>query len=93
MQPDSGMCEARIGLRLGGAVPVGESLAGARGCPEPATVTLRAACACGHVRVKRYCAAHSVTVPADGVWLCLPCAEAGHDCPLTPEVVADADTL
>jgi hypothetical protein len=85
VQPD--MCEAKIGLYLGGAVPVGASLAGAQGCPEPATVTLRAACVHEHVREKRFCAVHGNTQPPDGVWLCLPCAELGHDCPLRPEVL------
>lgn len=88
MQPD--VCEVSIGLYLGGAVAAGDSLDGSWGCPEPAAVTLRAACVHGHVRVKRFCARHGVTVPPDGVWMCLPCAEAGHDCPLRPEVVADA---
>lgn len=83
----AGTCEAKVGLYLGGAVPVGESLAGAEGCPEPATVTLRAACVHEHVRERRYCAAHGQVQPPDGVWFCLPCAELGHDCPIRPEVV------
>ena len=88
MQPD--MCEAKVGLYLGGTVGVGASLAGAEGCGEPATVTLRAGCVHEHVRTKRYCARHGQVTPPDGVWLCLPCAEPGHDCPLRPEVVAGA---
>jgi hypothetical protein len=88
VQPD--MCEAKVGLYLGGTVSVGASLAGAEGCAEPATVTLRAGCVHEHVREKRFCARHGQVAPPDGVWLCLPCAELGHDCPLRPEVVADA---
>lgn len=88
MRPDT--CEAKISLYLGGAVTARASLAGAQGCPEPATVTLRAGCVHEHVREKRFCARHGVISPADGVWLCLPCAELGHDCPIRPEVVADA---
>jgi hypothetical protein len=76
VRPDQGTCQATIGLYLGGAVGVEASLAGAEGCPLPATV-------------KRFCARHGNTRPTDGVWLCLPCAELGHDCPLRPEVVAD----
>ncbi len=87
MQPDRGTCEAKIGLY---ALPAGESLAGAQGCGEPATVTLRAGCVHEHVRERRYCARHGQVTPPDGVWLCLPCAELGHDCPLRPEVVAGA---
>jgi hypothetical protein len=86
----AGTCEARTGLHLGGLVDTATSLAGAWGCPEPATVTLRAACVHEHVREKRFCAGHGVINPADGVWLCLPCAELGHDCPVSPQVVADA---
>jgi hypothetical protein len=50
-------------------------------------VTLRAGCVHEHVREKRFCARHGQVQPPDGVWLCLPCAELGHDCPLRPEVV------
>ena len=85
-----GQCEANVGLYLGGAISVEDSLAGSWGCPDPATVTLRAGCAHEHVREKRFCRAHGQVQPTDGVWLCLPCAELGHDCPLRPEVVADA---
>ncbi len=88
MQPDRGTCEAVVGLYLGGTVSTEASLAGAEGCLEPATVTLRAACVHEHVREKRFCDRHGQAQPADAVWLCLPCAEAGHDCPLRPEVVA-----
>ena len=83
----AGTCEAKIGLYLGGAVSVEASLAGSRGCPEPATVTLRAACIHEHVREKRFCTRHGSTQPPDGVWLCLACAELGHDCPVRPEVL------
>ena len=91
MQPDpvADACEANVGLYLGGAVSVEASLAGSWGCPEPATVTLRAGCVHEHVREKRYCAHHGQTQPTDGVWLCLACAELGHDCPVRPEIVAD----
>lgn len=87
MQPDTGTCEARIGLHLGGAIGPAESLAGSWGCPEPATVTLRAACVHEHVRSKRLCVTHAMINPVDGVWLCQACAELGHDCPITPEVL------
>lgn len=83
-----GTCEAVVGLYLGGAVSVGASLADSWGCPEPATVTLRAACVHEHVREKRFCDRHGQVDPGDAVWLCHPCAELGHDCPLRPEVVA-----
>jgi hypothetical protein len=81
----SGICQADIGLYLGGAVPVDESLRNTFGCCEPATVTLRAGCV--HIKQKRYCAEHGQVDPADARWFCRECAEAGHDCPLTPEVV------
>jgi hypothetical protein len=81
-------CEANIGLYLGGAVNVKDSLAGSWGCPDDAAVTLRGACVNEHVKEKRFCAAHGQVSPADGIWLCLACAEAGHDCPMTVTVVA-----
>ena len=84
-------CDAKIGLYLDGAASTAASLAGAEGCSEPATVALRAGCVHEHVREKRFCAEHGQVEPADGVWLCLPCAEVGHDCPLRPEVVAGAE--
>ena len=84
-------CQADIGFYLGGAVPVAVSLANAWGCDQPATVTLRAGCVHEHVKTKRYCAEHGRTVLPDGVWLCRECAEAGHDCPIAPEVIADAE--
>jgi hypothetical protein len=80
-------CQADIGLYLGGAVPVDESLRNTVGCPEAATVTLRAGCVHEHVKEKRYCATHGQVHPADARWFCRECAEAGHDCPITPEVV------
>ena len=82
------ICQADIGLYLGGAVPVEESLRNTVGCTVPATVTLRAGCVHEHITEKRYCAHHSNVNPPDGVWLCLTCAELGHDCPIQPEVVA-----
>jgi hypothetical protein len=85
VRPRRGTCEAIIGL---GTVPLAESLAGASGCPEPATVTLRSGCIHEHMREGRFCAAHGAIDPADGVWLCLACAELGHDCPIIPVVVA-----
>jgi hypothetical protein len=80
-------CQANIGLYLGGAVPVAESLARAFGCGDPATVTLRGGCVHGHVKEKRYCARHGVLDPDDAAWFCLDCAQAGHDCPVTVELV------
>lgn len=88
MQPD--ICGAWIGPVLDAAIDVGVSLALAVGCTEPATVTLRGACIHEHVRQNRYCAKHGLVAPPDGVWLCRECAELGHDCPLTVEVVPDA---
>lgn len=86
----SGTCQAEIGLYLAGAVPVNESLRNAFGCTEPATVTLEAGCIHEHIKRKRYCAGHGQVDPDGGVWLCRECAEAGHDCPITPRVVQDA---
>lgn len=83
----SDTCQADMGLYLGGIVPVGESLAHNFGCTQPATVTLRAGCIHEHVKEKRYCADHGQVDPDDAVWFCRDCAELGHDCPVTPEVV------
>jgi hypothetical protein len=83
----SGTCQAETGLYLGGTVPVDESLAHAFGCDQPATVTLRAGCIHEHVREKRFCAGHGEVNPADALWFCRECAEAGHDCPIMPVVV------
>ena len=80
-------CEANIGLYLGGAVSVATSLAGSWGCPDRATVALRGTCVHEHVREKQFCAGHSQVAPDDGVWLCLACAEMGHDCPMTVQPV------
>lgn len=86
----SDTCQANIGLYLGGAISVEDSLRGTFGCTEPATVTLRAGCVHGHVKTKRYCVKHGQVDPADALWFCRECAEAGHDCPITPEVVTAA---
>jgi hypothetical protein len=77
-------CQARVGWY---DRPPAESLAGAWGCPDQATVTLRGACAHEHVREKSFCARHGQVNPADAVWLCASCAETGHDCPMTVTVV------
>lgn len=82
----AGTCQARVGPYAG---PVTESLTGAEGCTEPATVTIAATCACGHPRSGRYCPRHGELAPPDAVWRCAACAQAGHDCPMTPEVVPD----
>ena len=79
-----GGCQARVGWY---DRPPAESLAGAWGCPDEATVTLRGTCVHEHVREKSFCAAHGRLDPADAVWLCASCAEAGHDCPMAVTVV------
>ena len=86
----SDTCQAIIGLYLGGAVSAGDALRGSWGCDEPATVTLRGGCIHEHVKAKRYCAKHGVVDPGNAAWFCRECAGAGHDCPVTPEVVVDA---
>lgn len=86
----NGTCQADIGLYLGGLIPVDESLRYNTGCTEPATVTLRAGCVHEHIKTKRFCARHGQVAPADAQWFCRECAELGHDCPITPEVVAEA---
>jgi hypothetical protein len=78
-------CQANIGWYAG--MDVTESLARSWGCPDQATVTLRGACVHEHVKQKQFCAKHGQVSPADGVWLCLSCAETGHDCPMTVEAV------
>lgn len=83
----SGTCETGIGLYLAGAVPVEASLRGSWNCGKPATMTIRAGCVHEHVREKRVCAEHGQANPAGAVWFCRACAELGHDCPVTPEVV------
>lgn len=85
-------CQAEIGLYLDGAVGPTESFAAATGCTEPATVTLESRCARGHFRRKRLCAEHGQLSPPDGKWFCGPCAELGHDCPVTPQLVTDPET-
>lgn len=92
MPGETSTCQANVGLYLGGAVSVAASLAGSWGCGKPATVTLRGACVHEHVKVKHYCAEHGRVAPADAVWLCLECAELGHDCPVAVEVLADSET-
>lgn len=83
-------CQATIGLNHP-AIPSRMSLAGSWGCTEPATVTLRAGCVHEHVKQKRFCAVHGQPQPGIAVWLCLECAEAGHDCALVPVVVTEAE--
>ena len=80
-------CQADIGLYLGGAVPVDESVRNAWGCGEPATVTLRGGCIHEHIKTKQYCTEHGQLTPGDAVWFCRDCAEDGHDCPVVLEVV------
>ena len=70
-------CEANVGLYLGGAVSVGDSLAGSWGCPEPATVTLRAGCVHEHVREKRFCARHGQVQPPTACGCACPAPSSG----------------
>jgi hypothetical protein len=80
-------CEARTGWY---SLPAEQSLAGSWGCDQPATVSLRAGCVHEHVMTRRCCAEHGQVRPADAQWFCKSCAELGHDCPITPEVVPEA---
>lgn len=85
----SGTCQADVG-EYTDVIPLAESLRLNTGCTEPATVTLRAECACKHTREKRFCAFHGQVDPDCADWFCRTCAELGHECPLTPEVVTEA---
>jgi hypothetical protein len=80
-------CEAAIGWMH---LPAPEALAGSWGCPELAMVTLRAGCVHEHITERRYCARHGQLAPPDAKWFCRKCAEAGHDCPVLPQLVSHA---
>jgi hypothetical protein len=83
----AGLCQACTGPWFNGAVPIEDSLARARGCSRPATVTLRGGCVHEHVKEKRYCGEHGQVESPAAAWFCLECADLGHDCPVTPVVV------
>jgi hypothetical protein len=75
-------CQHARGFYYDGLYPLALSLAHLAGCDEPATVTMRGRCECGHQREKRFCAEHGQVRPPDAVWRCRECGEAGHDCPI-----------
>lgn len=86
----SGTCQADVGAYILGPIPLAGSLRHNTGCTEPATVTLRAGCVHEHIREKRFCAFHGQVNPDSADWFCRECAELGHECPITPEVAAEA---